>query len=86
MADSITVTRQTDALTGALAAANAAARDHGVEPLHSRISIVREENGDIPDLLRIHYGAHDYVKRRGGGLLVYVDERTSEVWKVLRTQ
>lgn len=86
MADTMTVTRQVDALTGALAPANAAARDHGVEPLHSRLSIVQEENGDVHDLLRIHYGAPDYVKRRGGGLLVYVDERTSEVWKVLRTQ
>jgi hypothetical protein len=40
----------------------------------------------MSEVLCIHYGALDYVKRRGGGLLVYVEEQTAQVQKVVQTQ
>lgn len=75
-----------DLMARALAAANAKAREQGVDPEHSRVSITRDDRPDHEDWLRIHYGVLDYVKRRGGGLLVFVEESTSQVGDVLRTQ
>jgi hypothetical protein len=67
-----------------LSLANKAALAHGTEPANSLITITEEPSSAGP-VWRIHYGPRDYVGRRGGDLIVFVDER-SEAIRIIRGQ
>jgi hypothetical protein len=69
----------------ALALANEAALAHGTEPANSLVSIT-EETSPTGRLWRIHYGPRDYIGRRGGDLIVFVDERSEAVQRIIRGQ
>ena len=69
----------------ALALANEAVQAHGTDPADSLVTIV-EEPGASGDIWRISYGPRDYVNRRGGDLIVVVDERAGTVERVIRGQ
>jgi len=69
----------------AIAVANEAAIQMGVIPADSAITI-SEEPATTSRVWRIHYGPRDYVLRRGGDLIVLVDEETASVRQVIRGQ
>ncbi|HWY87530.1 MAG TPA: hypothetical protein VNX28_12430 [Gemmataceae bacterium] len=69
----------------ALAPANEAALKQGTAPADSLVTIT-EETSSTGRLWRIHYGPRDYVGRRGGDLIVLVDEATEAVQRIIRGQ
>ena len=69
----------------ALSLANEAALAQGTEPAASLVTIT-EETSSGGRLWRIHYGPRDYVNRRGGDLIVLVDERSGVVQRIIRGQ
>lgn len=69
----------------ALSLANEAALAQGIEPANSLVTIT-EEMSPAGRLWRIHYGPRDYVGRRGGDLIVLVDERSEGVQRIIRGQ
>ena len=69
----------------ALALANEAALAQGTEPANSLVTI-EEETSPAGRLWRIHYGPRDYVSRRGGDLIVVVDESSESVQRIIRGQ
>ena len=69
----------------ALALANEAALKQGTVPADSLVTIT-EETSSTGRLWRIHYGPRDFVGRRGGDLIVIVDERTGAVERIIRGQ
>ena len=69
----------------ALALANEAALTQGTEPAQSLVTIT-EEISSAGRVWRIHYGPRNYVGRRGGDLIVLVDERTEAVQRIIRGQ
>lgn len=69
----------------AIAVANEAAFEMGVVPTESLITI-SEEPATPTRVWRIHYGPRDYLLRRGGDLIVLVDEQTASVQQVIRGQ
>lgn len=69
----------------ALNLANDAAVANGTEPADSLVSI-SEESSAAGRVWRVHYGPRDYVSRRGGDLIVLVDERGEAVQRVIRGQ
>ena len=69
----------------ALALANAAALSHSMEPADCLVTIT-EEASPTGRVWRINYGPRDYVGRRGGDLIVVVDERSQAVQQVIRGQ
>lgn len=69
----------------ALALANEAAVAQGTAPANSLVTIT-EEPSSAGRLWRIHYGPRDYVGRRGGDLIVFVDERGDVVQRIIRGQ
>jgi hypothetical protein len=69
----------------ALALAIEAAVARGTDPANSLVTI-REEPSSGRRVWRIHYGPRDYVGRRGGDLIVFVDEAHDAVWRILRGQ
>ena len=69
----------------ALALANEAALAHGIGPADSLLTITQEPSS-AGRLWRIHYGPRDYIGRRGGDLIVVVDEASQAVQRVLRGQ
>ena len=69
----------------ALAIPNETAVAQGTDPNDSMVTIT-EEPSPSGRLWRIHYGPRDYVHRRGGDLIVLVDERTGGVERVIRGQ
>ena len=73
------------AVACALTVANEAATAQGIDLSRSLISIA-EEPAPPEHLWRVHYGPRDYTNRRGGDLLVIVDEQAGVVQKVLRGQ
>jgi len=73
------------AVARALALANEAALAEGTEPANSLVTIT-EEPSSAGRLWRIHYGPRDYVGRRGGDLIVLVDERGGAVQRIIRGQ
>jgi hypothetical protein len=69
-------------LARAMAAANKRARELGTDVLQSLITITqRSANGDV--FWRINYGPKDYIDRRGGDLIIEVDQNTSSIHQVL---
>ena len=69
----------------ALALANEAAVAQGVEPADSLVAIT-EEGPIASRLWHVHYGPRDYVGRRGGDLIVIVDEQNAVVQRIIRGQ
>jgi hypothetical protein len=47
---------------------------------------ITEELGTDGRQWRVHYGPRDYVGRRGGDLIVLVEERSGTVQRVIRGQ
>lgn len=68
----------------ALNSANKKAGEYEVDIRQSLISITQEvqENKDM--LWRIHYGSKDYIRRRGGDLIVYIDSRDYTIRSIRR--
>jgi hypothetical protein len=73
------------AVAQALAVANATAATKGVNPAASMVTI-SEEWAPAGRRWRIHYGPRDYLRRRGGDLIIVVDDATHTVHQVLRGQ
>jgi hypothetical protein len=69
----------------AVALANETALAHGTDPAESLVTIT-EEIPSAGRVWRIHYGPRDYVGRRGGDLIVLVDESSDAVQQVIRGQ
>lgn len=69
----------------ALTVANETALLNGIEPRGSLVTI-SEESSSAGPLWRIHYGARDYVGRRGGDLSVIVEGGSGVVRRVIRGQ
>ena len=69
----------------ALVLANEAAVAEGILPADSLVTIFEEPAGAEGEW-RIHYGPRDYIGRRGGDLMVLVDERAGEVRRIIRGQ
>jgi hypothetical protein len=72
-------------VASAVALANEAAQAQGVEPAKSLVTIA-EETSPAGRAWRVNYGPRDYVGRRGGDLIVVVDEPTGSVDRVIRGQ
>ncbi len=69
----------------ALSVANEAAVEQGTVPSQSLVTI-SEEKSATGRLWRIHYGPRDYVGRRGGDLIVLVEEGGEGVQRIIRGQ
>jgi hypothetical protein len=69
----------------ALTVANDAARERGTDPADALITISDES---LPGgrVWRITYCHRDYINRRGGELIVLVDQATGQLERVLRGQ
>jgi hypothetical protein len=68
-----------------LAAANETAGAQGVDVANSLINI-SEESAPPQRVWRIQYGPREFINRRGGDLILLVDERTAQVQRVIRGQ
>ncbi len=68
-----------------LASANKKAAELGFDVKESLIT-VSQHLSDKVWLWRVHYGAKDYVGRRGGDLMIDVDAQDASVKQVLRGQ
>ncbi len=69
-------------LACATAVANKRAGELGVNVLQSLITITQHsDNGDV--FWRINYGPRDYVGRRGGDLIIEVNQNTADIKQVL---
>lgn len=66
----------------ALAVANEAALAEGIVPADSLVTISEEPAGEEAGW-RIHYGPRDYIRRRGGDLIILVDELGREVRQII---
>lgn len=73
------------AVARAVAVANEAAKAQGVD-LASSLVTITEESPPPTRLWRIHYGPRDYTRRRGGDLIVLVDDQTGTVQRSIRGQ
>jgi hypothetical protein len=69
----------------ALALANEAAKSEGADPALSRITISEEPSAQ-GRIWRVNYGPRDYVGRRGGDIIVFVDEAAGKVQRTMRGQ
>jgi hypothetical protein len=69
----------------ALAVANEAALVQGVEPTNSLVTI-SEESSAAGRQWRVNYGTRNPVGRRGGDLIVLVDEGSQAVQRIIRGQ
>ena len=68
----------------ALDLANGAVLSQGLQPADLLVTIA-EEASPSGRVWRIHYGPRDFVNRRGGDLIVLVDEHTGAV-RIVRGQ
>jgi len=69
----------------ALAVANKRARALGIDVLHSLITVTqRSSKGDT--FWRINYGPKDYIGRRGGDLIIEIDQSNASIIQELRGQ
>lgn len=68
-----------------LAAANEAAASHGIDLANSLVTISEEFPPPVR-LWRIQYGTREFTRRRGGDLIVIVDETTSAVQRIVHGQ
>jgi hypothetical protein len=73
------------AVAQALAVANGAAAAQGKDV--SQLLVTVTEESPPPDRVwRVHYGPREYRNRRGGDLIVLVNERLGTVERVIRGQ
>ena len=73
------------AVARALTLANEAAAAQRVDLAQSLVSIT-EEGTPPKRIWQVHYGPRDYQNRRGGDLIVEVDESAGAVLRVIRGQ
>jgi len=73
------------AVAQALTVANGEAIARGMDPGRALVTIT-EASAPPNRVWRVHYGPRDYIRRRGGDLLILIDERTSTVQSVMRGQ
>jgi hypothetical protein len=69
----------------ALALANEAAIERGTVLTDSLVSIT-EETSATGVVWRINYGPRDYVNQRGGDLIIFVDEESQTIQRIMRGQ
>jgi len=72
-------------LAHAVVRSNHVAASHGTDLDQSLVTIT-EETPPPHRRWRVHYGPRDYVGRRGGDLIVIVDETSGEPERVVRGQ
>ncbi|MGB9179983.1 MAG: hypothetical protein WCB68_12120 [Pyrinomonadaceae bacterium] len=68
-----------------LAAANRKAKELGVDAQTSLITVSQHLAKGVW-LWRVHYGARDYVGRRGGDLMIDIDPANADITQILRGQ
>lgn len=68
-----------------LASANRKAKELGVDVKESLITVSQLLAKD-GWLWRVHYGARDYVGRRGGDLMIDIDPTNEDIKQILRGQ
>ena len=68
-----------------LASANRKAKELGVDVKESLITVSQHLAKGVW-LWRVHYGARDYVGRRGGDLMIDVDPTNVDIQQILRGQ
>ena len=73
------------AVARAVAVANETATSQGIDLATSLVTIT-EESPPPTRLWRIHYGPRDFTRRRGGDLIVLVDDQTGTVQRSIRGQ
>jgi hypothetical protein len=73
------------AVARVLAVADQTALAQGIDLSRSLITIT-EESPPAEHVWRIHYGPREYVSRRGGDLMVLVDDRDGEVQRIIHGQ
>lgn len=69
----------------AMTLANETATQAGID-LATSLVTVSEEYAASARQWRIHYGPRDYINRRGGDLIVVVDDLSGKVREILRGQ
>ena len=69
----------------ALSLANEVALAHGAAPADSLVTITQEPPSES-HVWRIHYGPSEYINRRGGDLIVFVDEQNGSIQRIMRGQ
>ncbi len=68
-----------------LASANRKAKELGVD-VQTSLSTVSQHLAKGVWLWRVHYGARDYVGRRGGELMIDIDPANADIKQILRGQ
>lgn len=68
-----------------LASANRKAKELGVDVKESLITVSQHPAKGVW-LWRVHYGARDYVARRGGDLMIDIDPASADIKQILRGQ
>ena len=68
-----------------LASANRKAKELGVDVKESLITVSQLLAKDVW-LWRVHYGARDYVGRRGGDLMIDIDPANEDIKQIVRGQ
>ena len=68
-----------------LASANRKAKELGVDVKESLITVSQHLANGVW-LWRVHYGARDYVGRRGGDLMIDIDPASADIKQILRGQ
>ena len=68
-----------------LASANRKAKELGVDVKESLITVSQHLAKGVW-LWRVHYGARDYVGRRGGDLMIDIDPANADIKQILRGQ
>ncbi len=68
-----------------LASANRKAKELGVDVRTSLITVSQHLAKGVW-LWRVHYGARDYVNRRGGDLMIDIDPASADIKQILRGQ
>ena len=68
-----------------LASANRKAKELGVDVKESLITVSQHFAKGVW-LWRVHYGARDYVNRRGGDLMIDIDAASADIKQILRGQ
>lgn len=68
-----------------LVSANRKAKELGVDAKESLITVSQHLSYGVW-LWRVHYGARDYVGRRGGDLMIDLDPSNADIKQILRGQ
>lgn len=68
-----------------LASANRKAKELGIDVKESLITVSQHLTNGVW-LWRVHYGAKDYIGRRGGDLMIDLDGVNADIKQILRGQ